>query len=148
MEQKKKRANEDYIIMAEYRLLNALIHNPAFHTDSRIHSNTFAHSIAKSFYKAITSMHEANKEITVASLHQAANEIDFNASLEVTKQIFNIDTGASHIDDIIRVLEKAVQKQQFTELIYEISRTANQKGELDLTALMSKLYDAEQILEK
>lgn len=141
-----KRANEDYIVMAEYRLLNALIHNKAYQHDSRLHENTFPHALAKSFYNAITELHELGQEITPAALHQRANELDYNASLEVARQIYGIDNGASTIADMVKVLHKAKQKQDFAELVKEISMSVNAKGDIDTGVLLAKLYDAEQIL--
>ena len=144
--QQKKRPNEDYVLMAEYRLLNALIHSKVYAEDSRVHENSFPHDLAKSFYKAIIELHETKVPITAAALHQKANELDYSATLDVANHIISVDSGASTIDDMISVLYKAKQKQNFLEQMHELTREASQKGDMDPAELMAKLYEAEQTL--
>lgn len=140
------RSNEDYVLMAEYRLLNAIIHSKVFLDDSRVYEKMFPHALAQSFYNAISELHERGVAITPASLHQKANEIDYNATIDVAKQIIDIDTGADSLDDMLVVLHRASQKRNLTELLHEVLSKASKKGEIDTAEIMSDLYEAEQIL--
>lgn len=146
MEQQKNRANEEYVLMAEYRLLNALIHSKVFLNDSRVHEKMFPHVLAQSFYSAITELHEQGVPITAAALHQKTNELDYNATLDVANQIIGIDSGADTLDDMVFVLNRAVQKKEFNDRVHDLTSKAAKKGELDTTELMSDLYELEQIL--
>ena len=141
------RKNEDYVLMAEYRLLNALIHSKVFLDDSRIHENLFPHALAQSFYNSIVELHEQSTPITAASLHQKANELDYNATLDVSKHIIEIDTGAEALDDMLTVLHRASQKKTLNERIQSLQVQAAKKGELDRALIANELYEIEQILE-
>ena len=141
-----KRKNEEYVLMAEYRLLNALIHSKVFLDDSRVHERMFPHVLAQSFYTAITELHEQSIPITAASLHQRANELDYNVTMDVANQIVGIDVGADTLDDMVSVLNRAVQKKEFNEKMQTIATLGAKKGELDTSELMSMLYEAEQTL--
>jgi len=145
MEQK-NRANEEYVLMAEYRLLNALIHSKVFLDDSRVHERMFPHALAQSFYTAISELHERSIPITAASLHQKANELDYNATMDVANQIVDIDAGADTLDDMVSVLDRAIQKKDFNDKIHSLTSKAAKKGELDTAEMMSDLYELEQVL--
>lgn len=140
------RKNEEYVLMAEYRLLNALIHSKVFLDDSRVHERMFPHTLAQSFYTAINELHEQSVPITAAALHQKANELDYNVTMDVANQIIGIDRGADTLDDMVSVLNRAVQKKEFNEKMQTIATLGAKKGELDTTELMSMLYEAEQTL--
>ncbi|MCA1807626.1 MAG: AAA family ATPase, partial [Actinobacteria bacterium] len=146
MEVQKNRANEEYVLMAEYRLLNALIHSKVFLDDSRVHERMFPHELAKSFYTAVVELHEQSVPITAASLHQKTNELDYNATLDVANQIIGIDVGADTLDDMVVVLNRAVQKREFNEKAQSIVSQGAKKGDLDTSQLMTLLYEAEQVL--
>lgn len=141
-----KRTNAEYLIVAEYRMLNALINSPIFIEDSRIHEGTFPHVIAQSLYTAIRELKDRDIEITPASLYQKANEIDYNVNMDVINQIFTIDSGANKLDDIIEVLNRARQKAELQNKVNELSYLANTHDELDSSQISSKLYEAEQLL--
>ena len=146
MEQKAKRPNEDYVIAAEYRLLNAVIHTPDFLNDSRVHEGLFPHEVAKSVFRAICDLNVDEIEVNEASLFQRGNEVDYNVTTEVIKQIFAIAEGTEKLDDITRTLNKQKRKMDIIEKLNEVIRVANAKGELDLIDLSAKLYDVEEVL--
>jgi replicative DNA helicase len=149
MEEKKaKRPNEDYVIAGEYRLLNATIHTPGYLNDSRVHEGLFPHEVAKSIFRSICDLTVEEVPITEASLFQRGNEMDFNVTTEVIKQVFAIASGAEKLDDIIVTLVKQKRKMEIIEKLNEVTRIANAKGELDLIELSSKLYDVEEVLSE
>jgi replicative DNA helicase len=146
MEQKAKRPNEDYVIAAEYRLLNAVIHTPDYLNDSRVHEGIFPHEVAKSIFQAICQLTLEVVPITEASLFQRGNETDYNVTTEVIKQVFAVADGAEKLDDIVKTLGKQKRKMDIIERLNEVSRIANAKGELDLIDLSAKLYEVEEAL--
>ena len=146
MEQKASRPNEQYVIAAEYRLLNAIIHSPDYLSDSRVYEGVFPHEVAKSVFRAICDLSVEQVPVTEASLFQRGNELDFNVTTEAVKQIFSVAEGAEKIDDIVKTLFKQKRKMDIIERINEASRVANTKGELDLIDLSAKLYDIEEAL--
>jgi len=142
-----KRANEDFVIMAEYRLLNAVIQSPAFLQDSRVHDNVFPHLVARSIYQAINDLTAQNVNINPASVFQRANEIDFNVSIDTVNQVFSVPTTQiDKIDDILKVLNKAKQKGEIIEQLNSALFLANNKGDIDAAGLAAKLYEVEQTL--
>lgn len=147
MEQKAKRPNEDYVIAGEYRLLNALIHTPDFLNDSRVHEGLFPHEVAKSIFRSICELVVEEVPLTEAALFQRGNELDYNVTTEVVKQIYSISPdGAEKLDDIVKTLGKQKRKMDVIDRLNEVVRVANAKGELDLVDLSAKLYEVEEIL--
>ena len=148
MEQKTSRPNESYVIAAEYRLLNAIIYTPDYLNDSRIHEGLFPHDVAKSIFQAVCNLTLEAIPVTEASLFQRGNEMDFNVTTDVIKQIFSVDKGAEKIDDIVGTLGKQKRKMDIVEKLNEVLRVANQKGKLDLIDLSAKLYEVEETLSE
>lgn len=146
MEQKAKRPNEDYVIAAEYRLLNAIIYTPDYLNDGRIHEGLFPHEVAKSIFRAACDLLSESIPVTEASLFQRGNEFDYNVTLDVVKQVFSVSAGAEKLDDIVRTLLKQKRKMDIIEKLNDVLRTANTKGEVDLVDLSAKLYEVEEVL--
>lgn len=137
----------EYVVYAEYRLLNALATDPIAHSDSRIHEELFVHEIAKSVYQAIEFLFERSIPVTQASLFQAANEVDFNVTREVISAIYSVDTQApSSLDDMLNTLMSARQKKAAQELLHSMTRTAAKNGALPVEELSEKLYEFDTLL--
>ncbi len=143
---KDERPNADYVIIAEYRLLNALIHTPEYLNDSRVHEGLFPHEVAKSIFRSICELTLESIPLTEASVFQRGNETDYNVTLEVIKQIFSISTGAEKLDDIVLTLGKQKRKMDIIDKLNEAVRVANTKGELNLVELSTAIYDIEETL--
>ena len=75
-EYKKRKMGENPEVIAEYRLLNALVKNNSYIDDPEVSEDLFISETAKSVYEAITSLHEEGIEITPASLYQKGYSID------------------------------------------------------------------------
>ena len=140
-----------YVIMSEYRLLNTILRNQVYLEDSRLHEGVFPHPIAQSVYKAITYLNKLGLEITPPALFQKANEIDYNVSLEVVNQIFSIEGDSKKdpdIDESLRVLYKAKQRQALQEQADSLQYLVDTAGEVDSTAIAANLYETGKILNK
>jgi replicative DNA helicase len=127
-------------------MLNAVAHDALFLDDSRVHEGIFPHYIARSIFKAITKLHDDKIPVTEASLFQTANEIDFNITPEVIGQVMKVDRGAEKLDDMLAVLSKAKKKAELREAIDSLQFAAGEKGDIDVSKISAKLYEAEQIL--
>ena len=101
-EYKKRKMGENPEVIAEYRLLNALVKNNSYIDDPEVSEDLFISETAKSVYEAITSLHEEGIEITPASLYQKGYSIDYTVDDAVVEKVFNIDSeGASSLKDIL-----------------------------------------------
>ena len=95
-EYKKRKMGENPEVIAEYRLLNALVKNNSYIDDPEVSEDLFISETAKSVYEAITSLHEEGIEITPASLYQKGYSIDYTVDDAVVEKVFTIDSeGAS-----------------------------------------------------
>lgn len=141
-----QRPSEEYVIVAEYRLLNAVIHSADYLGDSRVHEGVFPHPVAQSIFRAICELYGEGTPVTEASLFQRANEADFNVSVEVIKQVFSISDGAEKLDDILTTLFKQKRKMEIIDRLGVVLSIANTKGELDIEKLSTSIYEVEEIL--
>ena len=90
-EYKKRKMGENPEVIAEYRLLNALVKNNEYIDNPDVNESLFISETAKSVYEAITSLHDEGVEITPASLYQKGYSIDYTVDDAVVEKIFNID---------------------------------------------------------
>jgi replicative DNA helicase len=145
--QVEKKAGREAVIIAEYRLLNALAKNSGFLTDSRVHDGLFVHETAKSVYEAIERLNREQLPINKASLFQAANEIDYNVNAAVIESILaSEDEAPSKIDDILSTLENAVAKSQLADIAQQLLTLSVQDGAIDHEAYVDKLIKADEVL--
>lgn len=141
-----KQAGADYVVHAEYRLLNALVHDTTSRSDSRVHEDLFVHEIAKSIFQAVETLSNNAIPITEASLFQAGNEIDFNVTREVVRTIVHLDTGAQSLDDILSALSDAQQKKKASDIIASLSHSIQKAGRLDSETLQEGLFELDTVL--
>jgi replicative DNA helicase len=147
-DKQKRRPSQNTVVLAEYRLLNALIKNSSFRDDTRISEDLFIDIPAKSAYEAIMNLASKGIEITPASLLQEAGNIDYNVSQQVVQTIWNIDPeGASSLDDILAVLKTATLKDDLIVKIDELKKNVEQPGNIDNTELSSKIYSLDETLQ-
>ena len=142
-----RHAGQDSIVVAEYRLLNALCLDEGYRSDSRVHPELFVHEVAKSVYEAIEKLSAEKIPITQASLLQSANEIDFNVNAQTIDAIFKIDEGTLCLDDILRVLSTAIQKKQLTDKLNELRNLADTPGPLDSEAMLEGLFEVDRLMK-
>lgn len=145
---KKKRPGYNAVIQAEYRLLNALVRNKEYLSDSRVTEDLFVDEVAKSIFCAITNLHLQNIEITPASLLQAGIEIDFNVNEAIVEKIFSIDeVGASSLEDIIPSLKNSQLKSNLIMEIDKLKDSLSAPGTLERDDILSRLYKLDDIVE-
>ncbi len=143
-----KQAGHEAVIAAEYRLLNALIRDDTFRSDSRVHEDLFVHETAKSIFNAIESLDNRDLLVTEASLFQCANEIDYTATQPIIKGIFDIDAdGPSAIEDILATLETAKRKQEISKHLDELLKVTAAAGPLDQDKLIEGLTAIDSIMK-
>ncbi len=135
--------------IAEYRLLNSLVKNPVFLTDSKISEDLFYHSSAQSLYTALVSLVEDGVPLSKAAFYQKANEVDYRITQESIDHVFDIDdTGATYLDDILETLHKARIKREILTGAQNIVVEAGKNGELNAEAISKYLAEAEETLTK
>jgi replicative DNA helicase len=144
------RTNSTYVVIAEYRLLNALVKKPEFFNNSRVHKELFIHASAKSIYDAILSLKQSGSEITKASLYQKANEIDFNVNEDTVNKVFEVEGSTEFseetLNDILTVLEKSIKKFNLSKVVNELSFNLNSDNDLDPAFVSSKIFEATEII--
>lgn len=143
-----KKAGNESIIVAEYRLLNALCFDESYRQDGRVYADLFVHEVAKSIYEAIEKLDAEDVPITQASLLQRANEIDFNVNSQTVEAIFAIDEGTPCLDDILRVLNTAVQKNDMLVALDKLRRLAEEPGPLDMDQVLENMYEVDKVIKK
>ena len=139
----------DFVILAEYRLLNSLIKYPEFTKDSRLNEDLFLHEEAKSLFKSICYLVENSIEITPATLLQQVGLVDCTIQPKHIDQAFNIDNkGASDLTSILTVLKDAKLKDSILNQIREIELKVGEQGLLEKESIASRLYDLETTVQE
>lgn len=143
-----KKASHNSVVIAEYRLLNALVNRKVFREDPRISIDLFVDEIAKSVYEAIMELDSLGSRITQSSLLQASTNIDFNVNDKIVNTIFTIEESVPDtLDDILKVLNTAHLKQTLLGKVNSIKDILSQAGEFDSEDILSKLYDIDTTLQ-
>ena len=126
-------------VIAEYRLLNALVKNNEYIDNPDVNESLFISETAKSVYEAITSLHDEGVEITPASLYQKGYSIDYTVDDAVVEKVFNIDTeGASTLKDILDSLSNARAKGTLVRKLDYLKSKLEQPGTLDVDYVLGK----------
>jgi replicative DNA helicase len=144
----KPRAGSESVVFAEYRLLNAVLKDPLYMEDSRVHEGLFLHETARSIFKSIVALQQQNIPLTEASIFQSANEIDFSVSLPIIQQIYSVDNaGASSLDDILKTLVTANQKYNALQVVDKLTKHLKTPGEIDPDVFFSQLYELDKAVK-
>lgn len=110
-----KNANEisasKAVIMAEYRLLNAVIGNPVLLESAETSEDLFVHELSRNVYRGFLRLQAQGLPVTESSLFQAVAEIDLNVSMEVIQKVMDIEADpVSNISDIVSLLQKSTNR--------------------------------------
>jgi len=138
---------KDAATIAEYRLLNALIHDKAHRRDSRVHEELFVHETAKSIYKAIESLDQLNIQVTEASLLQEGNALDYSVNKAIVDAVYNFDTGTDTLDDILATLASERVRLSLQEHVRNLQAAINKGGKLNYENVAQKLFDIDLVLQ-
>lgn len=148
VEKKIKRPSFQAVVIAEYRLLNALAKNEESRKDPRVTEDLFVDEVAKSAYEAIQDLVDRGLEITPASLLQSAGNIDFNVTQQVVQTIWDIDRqGASSLDDILDTLSNARIKNDLLEKLDLVKDKVNEPGTLNAEEVLADLYSMDELVQ-
>lgn len=146
---KERQAGSNSEVIAEYRLLNALVRRPEYLEDSRVSKDIFVNETAKSIFEAIELLRNSGLDITPASLYQAGYNIDYTVTSQVVQEIYNIDPeGASSLDDIIGSLISVQRKNSIIGKIEYLKSKLSSPGEIDQSYAMEKLYEITDLVSK
>lgn len=140
---------KEAIVVAEYRLLNALVQNKEFRNDSRVHEDLFLHETAKSIFQAIEKLNKNNINISQASLLQASAELDYNINKGIIESVFDVkQEDINSLDDILYRLTESKKKQIIRKKLRELSSLSEEEGDLNYDKLMGGIYDIDSTLKK
>ncbi len=149
MEVGQRKAGSDSEVIAEYRLLNALVKRPEYIDDPRVSESIFVSETARSIYESIVSLRESGVEITPASLYQAGYSIDYTVTSQIVHEIFSMDEkGASSLDDIVSSLESVHQKNAVLSEIESLKSKLSAPGHMDQQYALQKLYEIGDMVSK
>ena len=146
---KERQAGSNAEVIAEYRLLNALVKKPEYLDDSRISSDIFVNETAKSIYEGIVSLKKSGLDITPASLYQAGYNIDYTVTSQIIQEVFSIDEeGASSLDDMVSSLREIQQKNKILSKLDYLKSKLNAPGAVDQTYALDKLYEITDLVNQ
>lgn len=149
MAKKKKIAGRDTDVIAEYRLLNALVMNESLVDNPIITEDCFIHETAKSIYQAIFDLHKEGIKVTQASLLQAGYSIDCNVNGSIINEIYNVDPeGATELSDIMSALKTAKDKNKILWELERLKDTLEAEGNINIDDTLSKLYKIDDLVSK
>lgn len=141
---------QDSVVIAEYRLLNAIFLNPQKIIDLNLDRDIFVHEVCKSYFDSIEYLRSNNIPITKEAVHQYSSGIDINASRA------NIDTFAGlqsdpnvETKDMVEMLQKANNSIKAMNIMREVEALAHQNPirspEID-DKIRQKMFEAESLL--
>lgn len=144
-----RKAGNSPEVIAEYRLLNALVKNTNYLNDSRVSEDIFINETAKSFYEAIESLVERGVPVNQMSLYQAGYNIDMNITELECQRIFELDSeGSETLDDIIHQLVVSKAKKEVLAKLDDLRYKIIAPGDPNISDLEQGLYETETAVSK
>lgn len=140
------RASYENVVVAEYRLLNALVNNPGNFEDPRVTEYLFVDVQARSLYRALLSLKEIpGVKFTEASVFQAWSARDINASRAIVSSVFSIEQeSVETLDDIIPPLKTAQIKDDMIAKLNSLKDSLSLPGEINREYVMSTLFELDK----
>ena len=140
------RASYENVVVAEYRLLNALVNNPGNFEDPRVTEYLFVDVQARSLYRALLSLKEIpGVKFTEASVFQAWSARDINASRAIVSSVFSIEQeSVETLDDIIPPLKTAQVKDDMIAKLNSLKDRLSLPGEINREYVMSTLFELDK----
>lgn len=119
-------SEQDNVVIAEYRLLNALALNPNNLNESGVDENIFVHEVCKSYFKAIKHLQETGVKPTVQAIYQYASGLDVNVSLDSIESFFEIQSDVNvEVKDMVEGLSSAHVALDALKLMEKVSSIVN-----------------------
>lgn len=106
MENTKNISGQDAVMIAEYRLLNAIMLNKDLINEPDVSKDLLVHDMMKSIYSGIELCIKQNVPLTVNAVFQQSSALDLNVTLSDIKDIYNINTDPNVcLIDIVSLLK-------------------------------------------
>lgn len=113
------------IIIAEYRLLNALCLNPS--KAAEIDREVFIHETCKDTYDAVEKLVSSNIPVTKNAVFQDASARNLNVTAEFIQAVMNINSDPNvDIKDSVKMLEDAKQSISALQDIEKVRKLVNE----------------------
>ena len=139
------RENEDFIVVAEFQVLNLLTKNPTL-SDITLSIDSFPHKKARAIYKAILQLSEKGEVINEGSLLRESNVIESTIDHAMVSQILSYTTDESNFKSALSVLQEGSIKYRLGRILTKIQEEVSSPDTLDATFISSKLYEAQESL--
>lgn len=142
--------SQDMVVIAEYRLLNAIFLNPNIIIDKKISKDIFVHEVCKSIFESVE--HCINKKIPVTegAVFQYGSGIDINITAQSIHEIATLQSDKNvETKDMIETLLNVKKSLQAFHLMKEVESIANNNpilSEIDREKIRQKMYKAENLL--
>lgn len=137
------------VVLAEYRLLNALYNNPELFNEA-VSEELFTHSQSQTVFEALKYLSEAKVPLNRESLWQAASERDLGMTSSIIDQIITLsDTKVENISDILTTLSNTKKDIEATACLEEAKKAINSnvfKSEEERSKIKDLLYKAEEVI--
>ena len=96
------------VLLAEYRLLNACYGNPEFLYENGVTEDIFQHSQSKTIFNSIKSLYESKVPLTRESLWQDASNHDLGINNSIIDQVIDFTSQKPEtVKDIVDSLNLA-----------------------------------------
>lgn len=113
------------IIIAEYRLLNALCLDPSRVLE--IDRETFIHETCKDTYDAIDKLHSSGISVTKNAVFQDASARNLNVTADFIQAVMNINSDPNvDIKDAVKMLDDAKQSMSALRNIEKVRKLINE----------------------
>lgn len=140
-----KRANNDYLIAAEYQVLKLLIEHPDLDLKG-ISISSFPHKKARVFYKAIQVLQDTKESVTEGSLFRESNKLDDSIDIITTRTLLGYKVDLSNLDKAIEALKEGSVKFKLGRYLDKIKEKTDATDTLNHPHIASLLYEAQEAL--
>ena len=142
--------SSDSLVIAEYRLLNAVALNPDNLYKNGASKELFTHEVCKSIYESVEALSKQNIPITAQALYQHASGIDLNVNLESIDMIMNLQSDPNvETKDMVQMLAQVKRSreafQKFSDIRGLIDNNPIRSDEVN-DKIKDELYKAEELL--
>lgn len=142
--------SQDMVVIAEYRLLNAIFLNPDNLYKSGVDRNLFVHEVCKSLFDSIQHLVADKVPVTEQAVFQYGSGIDINISLKNIHEIATLQGDKNvEVKDMVETLDgvkkslEAMNKMREVEALIHNNPVKNEEVEGKIRQLM---FEAENLI--
>lgn len=108
--------NSQAVVLAEYRLLNAIYLNPTILDNTDYSEDVYIHSTCKAIHRAFSDLYKEKIPVNALSLFNAASNYEMTISKDVIDEVININSEpVDTIKDMLKILKSAKQSMDAVE---------------------------------